>query len=175
MRLASVAAASLLALSARDARAEDAWPVVEVTAPLAPGAPALETRAVNGWLRTACVPPCSLRLDPSAQYRISGAGIVDSDPFVLPRGAERVHVDVAAGSTVLRDVGTIFSVGGLLFAAGGGTILLLPPANGATREEKTNQAIVGVGFLTMGVLTAALGIGLRLLSDTSVRTTADSN
>jgi hypothetical protein len=145
------------------------WPLVEVSVPRVTGLPALETRSVNAWLHTSCVPPCALRLNPLQEYRISGEGVVDSDPFRLPLGVDRVRVDVSAGSTLVRDLGTAFTIGGLLFAAGGGTVLLLPQDDHASSDAKTDKTIVGVGFLTIGVLTAALGMALRFASDTSVQ------
>jgi hypothetical protein len=176
-----VGIACLLLMSVSDARADDdasptpgnaassGWPVVEVSVPRVVGLPTLETRSVNGWLQTPCVPPCTLRLNPLQEYRISGEGIVDSDPFRLPLGVGRVRVDVSAGSTLVRDLGMVFTIGGLLFAAGGGTILLLPQDDHASSDAQTGKTIVGVGFLTMGVLTAALGVALRLASDTTVQ------
>jgi hypothetical protein len=175
-----VGIACLLLMSVSAARADDdaspnpsnaaaGWPVVEVSVPRVLGLPALETRSVNGWLRTPCAPPCTLRLNPLQEYRISGEGVVDSDPFRLPLGVDRVRVDVSAGSTLVRDLGTAFTIGGLLFAAGGGTVLLLPQDDHASSDARTDKIIVGVGFVTMGVLTAALGVALWLVADTSVQ------
>ncbi len=171
----------LLSLSvARTARAEDAppasqgdgppsgAPLVDVSVRRVTGLPTLETRSVNAWLQVPCVLPCTLRLDPARDYRISGDGVIDSDPFRIPSGLERVRVDVSPGSPWVRDLGTVFTIGGLLFAAGGGAILFLPQDAGASGEAKTDKAIVGAGFVTMGVLAAALGVVLRIVSDTSV-------
>ena len=152
--------------------ASSTWPLVEVSIPRVTGLPTLEARSADAWLPTPCTPPCKLRLNPLQQYRISGDGVVDSEPFRLPVGVDRVRVDVAAGSTLVRDSGTAFTVGGLLFAAGGGAILLLPQDDQASSDAKTGKTVVGVGFLTMGVLTAALGVLLHFVSDTSVRVRA---
>jgi hypothetical protein len=138
--------------------------IVEVSAPKAPGLPALEMRDVNAWARTPCVLPCTLRLDPRSEYRISGTGVVDSDPFRLPLGADRVRVDVSAGSTPVHALGTAFTIAGLLFAVGGGAVLLLPAGD----NDKGAKTVVGVGFISVGVLTAAVGMALRVFSDTSV-------
>ena len=159
----------------RDDGGGSRWPVVDVAVSRVTGLPTLEGRSVNDWLRTRCVPPCTLRLDPLGEYRISGEGVVDSDPFRLPPEVERVRVDVSPGPTFVRDLGTAFTIGGLFFAAGGGTILLLPQDGHASSDATTDKTVVGAGFLAMGVLTAAIGVVLRFASNTSVQIRSESS
>jgi hypothetical protein len=146
------------------------WPLVEVVAPRPPGLVTLEGRRQDGrWLPTACVPPCALRLDPTLEYRVAGDGVSDSDPFQIPLGPARVKVDVAAGSSVLRTLGSVFMVGGVVFAAGGGAVLLYPGDSHASNDDKTSKLAAGVGVLTMGVLVAAVGVLVHYLNGTSAR------
>lgn len=146
------------------------WPLVHVFVPRAPGMVELQARSPGASWRTTCVPPCRLRLDPGDAYRIGGPGVVDSDSFRLPPAGE-IRVDASAGSTMLRDIGTLFMIAGSVFAAGGGAILLLPKSE---RDHGSDKAVVGVGFLTLGVLTAAVGIAARLASDTNVKISTSS-
>ena len=124
----------------------------------------LEARAPGSDWQTVCVPPCTRRLDARATYRFGGEGVVASSPFVLPAGAEHVAVDATMGSPLLRDVGTVLAVGGFVFVAGGGTILLLPSSGG----DRSARDVVGAGFLVGGALVLAAGILGRILADTSV-------
>ena len=95
-------------------------PLVDVTLARAPGLAALEQRTGDSDWRAVCVPPCRLRLGAADDYRIAGEGVVDSEIFRLPP-AEKVHVDVTAGSSMVHGIGALFAVGGLLFAAGART------------------------------------------------------
>ena len=161
------AIASILAAS-RPARADGPQkPLVDVTIARAPGLAALQRRTGDSDWTTVCVPPCRLRLSATDDYRIAGEGVVDSEIFRLPP-AERVRVDATAGSSMMHGIGTIFAVGGMLFAGGGGAILLLPEDSGASSDARSSKTIVGAGFLGMGLVTAALGVVLRIWSDTSV-------
>ena len=144
-------------------------PLVELRIPKATGLPTLERRTDNEWQQTPCVLPCTLRLDTTAQYRISGDGVVDSDPFFVPPSADRVRLDVSTAPTMLRDMGTVFMVSGLVFVAGGGSTLLWPQDAHASSDDKTSKVVVGVGCLSIGVLTAALGVFLRVIAETTVK------
>jgi hypothetical protein len=158
------------AASVSPAAAEEpppSWPRVDLGVTRVTGLPRLEMQSPGAWTEVPCVLPCTLRLDPGPAYRVSGDGVVDSDPFRLPAGAGHVRVEVTPGPTNLRGVGLYLTVGGVLFAAGGGALLLLPAGNAST-EDKTTKTVVGVGALTMGVVTAAIGMILRALSETSV-------
>jgi hypothetical protein len=134
-----------------------------------PGLPVLEQRTAGASWRTACIVPCTLRLSVADEYRIGGDGVGDSDPFHLPPSGDRLRVEARGGSLILRDVGTLMAVGGLLFAAGGGGILLLPEDAHATDGAKMSKVVVGVGFIAMGLLGTTIGVLARAFSDTSVR------
>jgi hypothetical protein len=157
-----------LSWPARSARAADAaeqGPFVRLTFPMAPGLPELQRRPSDGsdW-SAVCESPCRLTLDPRFDYRIGGRGVVDSDPFRLPSSG-RVKVEARVGSSILRDLGTGFEIGGFVFGALGGAVLLLPRD---AHNSRTDQTIVGVSFVGMGLLTIALGFALRQFSQTRV-------
>jgi hypothetical protein len=166
-------AALLLLLAPGAARADDAWPRVDVSVHQATGLPALEMRAGDAWTQTPCVMPCTLRLDPAREYRISGDGVVDSEPFRLPPSADRAKVDVSPGSTLVRGIGTYLTIGGVLFAGAGGAVLLWPRDEHASSDAATSKVVVGAGCLAMGVLAAAIGLVIHATSDTSVRVQAE--
>jgi hypothetical protein len=146
------------------ARAEPPRPAVDVAVHHAPGLPVLEARADDSGWQIVCVPPCSRRLDAGASYRIGGEGVVASSPFSLPLTTDRVTVDAYVGSPLLRDVGTVLVLGGFAFAAGGGALLLVPSGRG----DRSEQNVVGAGFLVGGLLTLGVGLVARILSDTTV-------
>jgi hypothetical protein len=135
-----------------------------------PGLPQLEARAPGYAWEPVCVTPCTRRLDLSLDYRVAGEGLVTSPPFRLPP-SQRVRVDVAAGSPMLATVGTLLIVGGVLFAVGGGTILVLPDDPHASSGDKT---VVGVGFIASGLVTAGVGILARLFAETHVALTPEA-
>jgi len=173
---AACVASAMLASAPTSAGADDVapgqdapatWPLVRVAVPRAPGMPELQALSIGTPWRVACVPPCALRLDPLDAYRIGGVGVVDSDTFRIPDAPE-VRIDAVARSPLVRDIGTIFVVGGFVFAVAGGAILLLPEDAGATADAKSSKLVVGTGFLAMGLLTTTLGLVLRMLSDTTV-------
>ena len=166
-----VALMLLGAFTARAAHADEPGPFVRLTFPMAPGLPELQRRADgdDAW-RSVCESPCRLTLDPRFDYRIGGRGVVDSDPFRLPPSG-RVRVEAHVGSSILRTVGTAFEIGGFVFGALGGAVLLLPRDHSTDPEvhnTKADQLIVGFGFIGVGVLTIVTGIFLKLMSHTSV-------
>jgi hypothetical protein len=160
--LSGACVATLLAAST--ARAEPTS-VVDV-AVKSPGLPELQARAPGDAWQHVCVPPCSRRLDVALDYRVAGDGLVSSDVFHVPP-APRVEVDVTAGSPMLRAVGTIFMIGGVLFGVGGGTILVVPDDSPRSGDKE----VVGIGFVAAGVLTAAIGVALRIFAETRVAIT----
>lgn len=171
--LLSVLLPSTISHSAFAEEPDGHWPRVEVVPRQIVGLPKLEARA-GDWKEVPCVFPCVTRLDPALDYRISGDGVVDSDVFRLPQGEGRVRVDVKPGSTMLQGMGTFLAIGGFAFMAGGGAVLLVPSAENATEKERTAKTVVGIGTLSMGVIAAAVGILVRVLSDTSVTVTPAS-
>lgn len=160
-----VVLALLAAFTSRAARADEPGPFVRLTFPMAPGLPELQRRAGgdDAW-RSVCESPCRLTLDPRFDYRIGGRAVVDSDPFRLPPSG-RVRVEARVGSSILRGVGTAFEIGGFVFGAIGGAVLLLPRD---AHNSRTDQVIVGWGFIGMGVLELVLGVVLKQISQTSV-------
>ena len=162
-----VVPALLFALGAiaAPAQAAEPGPFVRLTFPMAPGLPELQRRAGEGHdFAAVCESPCRLTLDPRFEYRVGGRGVVDSDPFRLPLSG-RVEVEARVGSSILRDIGTGFEVGGFVFGALGGAVLLLPRD---AHNSRTDQAIVGWSFVGIGVLTLTLGVLLRQFSQTRV-------
>jgi hypothetical protein len=165
--------AAVIVLGAASSRAQGpqapapAFVDAEVAVPHATGLPELQAREHDAPWTTACVPPCRLRLPLDAEYRIAGDGIVDSEIFRLPP-AEKVRVEGHVGSSMLRRVGGLLGLGGLIFAAGGTTILLFPNDPGASSDARGSKTIVGAGFLGMGVVAAAVGALAWAFSDTNV-------
>jgi hypothetical protein len=159
-----------VAATAGSARADDpsaTWPHVDVSVARVVGLPRLEAQSRDAWSAVGCVLPCAARLDPALSYRIAGDGVVDSDPFHLPAGADHVRVDVVPGSTMGRGMGSLLAVSGLVFAAGGGTLLLWPSGS-ASSDEKTRKTAIGIGMISLGAIAAAVGIVVHAVSDTSV-------
>jgi len=143
------------------------WPRVQASAPNAPGLPELQLRTSDDQWTRACVPPCTLALDPRGVYRFAGTGLVESDPFRIPV-ARDVRVEAKMRPTMLRDIGTVFVLGGTVFAVGGGAVLLLPSSS---HQDHGAQLAVGASFLGLGIVTGALGVLLHVLSDTHVTVT----
>jgi hypothetical protein len=166
--VSAIGAANAILFVALSATAQDAQPLVDASMVRSPGLPVLQARPTGGDWATACVLPCQLHLSTAAEYRISGEGVVDSDPFRLPL-ASKVRVDATGGSSMLHGVATLLTVGGLVFAAGGAAILLVPNDPHASDDARTSKVVVGSGFLAMGLLSTAIGILARAFSDTSVR------
>lgn len=160
-------------LACGSAAADDAapppplWPRVHASAPNAPGLPELQRRATDDHWTLACVPPCTLALDPRGVYRFAGTGLVESDPFHVPL-ARDVRVEAKMQPTMLRDIGTAFVLGGTVFAVGGGAVLLLPSSS---HQDQGAQLAIGATFLGLGIVTGALGVLLHVLSDTHVTVT----
>jgi hypothetical protein len=152
------------------ARAEQPRPWVDIAVHHAPGLPVLEARVDGSDWRTVCIPPCTRRLDAMASYRIGGEGVVASSPFALPPTTAHVAVDAYVGSPLLRDVGTVLAIGGFVFAAGGGALLLLPSGGG----DRSNQDVVGAGFLVSGLLVMGAGLAARIFSETTVAVAASA-
>jgi len=174
---AAVAICFFALCTSQSARADEPksdWPRVEIVAPRITGLPKLEMESTNGWQDVDCVFPCVTRLDPASAYRVSGDGVVDSDAFRLPQGANRVRLDVTTGSTMMRGVGIYLAVGGLLFMGGGTTLLFVPNSSTATEDQKTSKTVVGIAGISMGAIAAAVGILAYVLSDTSVKVSTAS-
>ena len=172
--LASAPAFAFAVLAASPAGAAPAArdPIVRATVRRVVGLPVLEERSAGSPWRTVCIPPCELRLAVSDEYRIAGDGVVDSGPFELPAAAEHVRVEACLGSTQLRGLGTGLAVGGFVFAAAGGAILLLPASSRAPASDA--KTVVGAGFIGMGLLTVAAGVVAWILSETRVTVSAEA-
>jgi hypothetical protein len=162
-RLALLMALVSIATPAYADETAERGPFVRLTLPMAPGLPELQRRAGENAWGAVCESPCRLKLDPRFEYRIGGRGVVDSDPFRLPPSG-RVKVEAHVASSVSRDGGTAFEIGGFVFGAVGGALLLLP----RDPHDPTPQTFVGWTFVGFGVLWLTFGVFLRHASHTDV-------
>ena len=128
--------------------------------------------SVGHW-QQACVAPCSLRLDPRFSYRVAGDGLVPTDSFTLPQGADRVRVDAKMGSTTKRLVGILLTGAGAAATAAGGLALgatpILESEDVGSKTFRTGMLIGGASVLTLGVFTLTTGLYLWLSSGSNAQ------
>ena len=167
--LASSEGAPVVELSADDERAT----IERRASTTSPTVPLLETGVLSmGHWEHACVSPCEMRLDPRYAYRIAGDGLVPSDSFTLPRGQDRVRVDARMGSSTGRVVGVLAMAGGVLAVAGGGLALAATPIleseDVGSQGFRTAVLAGGIGAVSVGAVSAAVGLFLWLTNGSSV-------
>jgi hypothetical protein len=139
------------------------------------GAPLFETGlfSVGNW-EHACVAPCRVELDPRFSYRVAGDGLVPTDSFALPSGADAVRVDARMGSSTGRIAGVITTGAGALAIAAGGLALAASPilASEDVGSEgfRTGVLAGGIGAVSIGVVAATIGLYLWLSNGSSART-----
>jgi hypothetical protein len=144
------------------------------------GFPLVETGlfSVGHW-EHACVAPCQLRLDPRFSYRVNGDGLVPTDSFALPRGPERVRVDAKMGSSTGRAVGIMATAGGVLAIAAGGLALVASPVleseDVGSKGFRTAVLAGGIGAVSVGVVSATVGLFLWLTNGSSAKATGQSS
>ncbi|MCW5838138.1 MAG: hypothetical protein KIS78_37450, partial [Labilithrix sp.] len=167
---ASSADAPVVELTADDGRAT----LERRASTSSPTVPLFETGALSmGHWEHACVAPCQVRLDARYAYRVAGDGLVPSDSFTLPRGGDRVRVDARMGSSVGRVVGVLATAGGLLAMAGGGVALAATPIleseDVGSEGFRAGVLAGGIGAVTVGAVTAAVGLFLWLTNGSDAR------
>jgi hypothetical protein len=163
--------APVVELSADDGRAT----IERRAATTGPTVPLLETGILSvGHWEHACIAPCQLKLDPRYAYRVAGDGLVPTDSFALPRGQERVKVDAKMGSSTGRTIGVLSTVGGALAIVGGGLALAATPIleNEEVGSKGFRSAVLagGIGFVSLGVVAASVGLFLWLTNGSSAHT-----
>lgn len=167
---ASSADAPVVELTADDGRAT----LERRASTSSPTVPLFETGALSmGHWEHACVAPCQVRLDARYAYRVAGDGLVPSDSFTLPRGGDRVRVDARMGSSVGRVVGVLATAGGLLAMAGGGVALAATPIleseDVGSEGFRAGVLAGGIGAVTVGAVSAAVGLFLWLTNGSDAR------
>ena len=143
------------------------------------GFPLIETGLFSaGHWEHACVAPCQLRLDPRFSYRVNGDGLVPTDSFALPRGQERVRVDAKMGSSTGRAVGIVATAGGVLALAAGGLALVATPVfeseDVGSKGFRTAVLAGGIGAMSVGVVSATVGLFLWLTNGSSAKAVGSS-
>ncbi|MHB8420007.1 MAG: hypothetical protein ACYDCL_18185 [Myxococcales bacterium] len=117
-----------------------------------------------------CHVPCSVDVDPNAQYLIDGDGVNPSDAFWLPKTAS-VTLHVRAGSRGLRIAGKILTWTGVGLTAAGVASLGL-----STLNYQDNGALeaayldTGIFFMGVGIPVMVAGIVMWAVSGTHVET-----
>lgn len=137
-----------------------------------PTIPLLETGVVSmGTWQHACISPCELRLDPHYAYRVAGDGLVPTDSFALPRDRDHVRVNAKMGSSVGRVAGILGMAGGALAIVGGGLALAATPIleseDVGSKGFRSGVLVGGVGLLSVGVVSAAVGAVLWMTNGSS--------
>ena len=109
-----------------------------------------------------CTAPCTVAVDPHAQYRVVGPGVTPSEMFHVP-DAGNVNVRVQSGSAIGHFAGSTMFVLGLTGALTGG--ILLGVGAGAHDDELAN-----IGWLTLagGAALAVPGFFLAIYTNTKV-------
>lgn len=101
-----------------------------------------------------CTAPCEASLDPKFTYRIGGDGLVPSDAFTVPHGANPFLVDARMGSATGR-------LGGLAVAgAGAGGLVLGATALAVSpilAHDDIGSPALRTGVLASGIAVTALG------------------
>ncbi|MBX3264107.1 MAG: hypothetical protein KF782_30830 [Labilithrix sp.] len=167
---ASSADAPVVELTADDGRAT----LERRASTSSPTVPLFETGALSmGHWEHAGVAPCQVRLDARYAYRVAGDGLVPSDSFTLPRGGDRVRVDARMGSSVGRVVGVLATAGGLLAMVGGGVALAATPIleseDVGSEGFRAGVLAGGIGAVTVGAVSAAVGLFLWLTNGSDAR------
>jgi hypothetical protein len=141
------------------------------------GFPIVETGifSVGHW-QHACVAPCRLKLDPRYSYRVAGDGLVPTDSFALPQGKGDVRVDAKMGSSIGRVAGVLATTGGLLAIAAGGAALVATPIleseDVGSKGFRTAVLAGGIGAVSVGVVSATVGLFLWLTNGSSAKAEA---
>ena len=108
----------------------------------------------GGW-RPVCRAPCTACLDPAIPLRVRGAGLPDSEPFLLPRGPRHLALKSSSTGTAAKHFGWGFLVAGTLFLAGGAIMLARAERNGTatpndlieTRAEEAGASLFALASL----------------------------
>jgi len=169
--VAASADAPVVELSADDGRAT----IERRSATTGPTVPLLETGVLSmGHWEHQCIAPCQLKLDSRYAYRVAGDGLVPTDSFALPRGQDRVKVDAKMGSSTGRTLGVLSTVGGAMAILGGGVALAATPIleNEEVGSKGFRSAVLagGIGFVSLGVVAASVGLFLWLTNGSSAHT-----
>ena len=140
----------------------------------------LERRFGDGW-KSICAGACEELASPLRTYRVSGEGLVASDPFEIGSGNES-HVSASLGSAGLRSAGYLLTIGSLPVIAAG--IGLLFASASASRDsygfappyyaqpnpvDNTGLDTATVIVNLVGPAMLAVGIWLLASSSTSVK------
>jgi hypothetical protein len=126
----------------------------------------LEHRSGPGvpW-QVACETPCDVRLPATDQYRVVGAGLNESEPFVLatPKG-DTVKIHVAPGLRNREKIGEALTITGATLTVGAlivGLVAAEPSsvfqANGTTNNTNWNVIAVGTTIAVVGLGTGIFG------------------
>jgi hypothetical protein len=139
------------------------------------GLPLVETGVFSvGHWEHQCIAPCSVQLDPKYAYRVAGDGLVPTDSFAIPRTPGKVRVDAQMGSSTGRVLGVIGTLGGALAIAGGGAALVATPIleSNDVGSKGFRSAVLagGVGLVSVGVVSAAIGLYLWISNGSHART-----
>jgi len=142
LRIALVLALSGARVAAAEPRpAADPPPPADVFVTVDSDDPAVRLERVGGGGKPTaiCAPPCGLRLERDALYRISGDGVRATPPFRVPGTGSSTTLSVRAGSSLRYRAGVGAAIAGgvvaatslgYLFASSGD-----PVANGSERDH----------------------------------------
>jgi hypothetical protein len=163
------------------------YPPPQLTQPMMPRPVAgpfvrLTTDNMNGRLQVmrmkwtnVCAAPCEVAVDPNGVYRIGGGTVRPSEEFRMPRPAGNVLIDTQTGSTVKHWVGFGMILGGLGAVLAGALVYSVAPSENSQTDvfgdvnnsTRNFDHTVGITYIVIGALVAAIGIPLSM-SSTSV-------
>jgi hypothetical protein len=127
----------------------------------------------------ACAAPCGVRLDPRFAYRVTGEGMVPSDPFSLPLGSPKLGVDAKMGSSTERLGGIALTGAGAAGLLLGGAALVASPIlqsqDVGSQSFRTGVLAGGVVIAGAGAIALVSGLWLWMHSDTTYRVEAQAS
>lgn len=133
----------------------------------APQKVSLEHRAAGHetW-EFVCNSPCDQALSSTDEYRVVGAGLNESRPFMLDTSnGDKITLDVTPGTHNKYSTGEWVLIGGGVFIVGGVVALLAGSSSNAvqgadgtvTSDKNTNWIFVGTSLILAGVIGGLVG------------------
>jgi hypothetical protein len=97
--------------------------------------------------RSICQAPCRTRVLAGATFRVSGPGVLNSQPFVVEPGSKPLGIFARAGSSDDRDGAIFLIVLGTIIAGVGGLALAVNDNLCFCGQERNDYSTAGGGFI----------------------------